>query len=1062
MFFTVEKITKQIELIHEAIHREVIEVENFRFHPGDLPGAEASDFDDSSWEHFEVGGYWGGYDEIAWFRTWIPIPEDWQEQAVALRFLVGPRDGGKSTAETMLFVNGKALQAIDVWHETARLPHEALHEPRLLVALRAWSGVYGVPERRHFKLAQLVRVDPAAWSFYYRAKTLLLAIEQMNERELRRVLLLEKLNEAFLRLDLLQPGSDAFYESIVTADETLQRGLAQFPEDRSQPKITGVGHSHIDMAWLWRLKHTREKAIRTFTTALHLMNQYPEYRYTHTTPQLYQFVQQDAPELFERVQQHVASGQWEVTGGMWVEADTLIPSGEALVRQILFGQRYFRETFGHTSKVLWLPDSFGFSWTLPQLMKLSGLKYFSTAILHWSRFNRFPLDTFRWRGIDGSEVLANFITTPGESRRSYTYIGRMEPDDVKGAWENYRQKQINDELLLPFGWGDGGGGPTADMLEMAKVQGHIPGNPRVRMGSIEEYYARLEQRLAGEDVPVWDGELYLELLRGSYTSQSRNKRANRKAEVLYHNAEWLAALADILNQSDAYPREALRTGWEILLLNQFHDILAGTSIRDVHADSLNQLGQVHTLGEQALQAARQRVLENIRSEKPGLVVFNGLGWERSGLARVPWRADLEGQTLTGADGTPLLQQRVTEQGQEALLLEVHGVPGLGYQLYDQSRAQTEKAMPPGEEGLSVTPEALENHYYRIEIGANGRIYALFDKLNRRQVLAPEQEGNRMEVFEDRSIGGEAWEIDLYYQEKSKPVTNLTSAVVEENGPLRGVLRLKWRFGQSSITQWVTLYRSSPRIDFVTLLDWHEHQTLLKAAFPLQIRATQVRYEIQFGSLERPTHWNTSWDVAHFENPAHKWVDLSEGNYGAALLNDSKYGYDVKDNVLRITLHRSPTGPDPEADQGEHHFTYSLLPHAGEWLDSPVVQEAYDLNNPLQAAVTEAHPKGSLPAAFGLAQVEAGSVILETVKASEDAKEGAWILRVYEYQGSHAARARICFGSPLARAAACNLLEEEDQPMQPEGDQLVFAIKPFEIKTFKVWLKGDKHQQYANK
>jgi alpha-mannosidase len=1044
MFFTVGKIQKLLEEIKSSIHRERRDIHQFRYIETDCPGAELPDFNDQAWNDFSTGGLWGGYDKIAWFRARVPIPPNWRDEKVILRFLVGPRDGYGSTAETQLYVNGFPLQGIDVWHEEAWLPPEYTRLDEIAIALRAWNGIYLTPPQRRFKEAALIKIDPPTERFYYLTNTLLQAIQQLDEHDLRRTSLLDLLNRAYIAINFFEPRSESYYSSIAVALEQLTQGLKTLQTGEIKPSVNAIGHSHIDMAWMWQSHHTREKARRTFSTMLHLMRQYPEFQYLHSSPQLYQFVQHDDPELYARIKEKIASGQWEATGGWWVESDTNLAGGESLVRQVLFGKRFFRREFGLDCKVLWMPDTFGFSWVIPQLMKKSGLEYFACSSIHWSKFNRFPHDTFHWRGMDGSQVLVTFFTAPGETNKNhYNYNGLANPYDVKTAWEHYRQKDDNTELLMPFGWGDGGGGPTREMLEAIRAQADLPGIPRVHIGKVEPYFERLAERLKEKQIPVWDGELYLELCQGVYTSQAYNKRANRRAERLYHDTEWLCSLAETLTGETAYPQDELNAGWEIILHNQFHDVLPGTSIPQVFEDCRADYARVEQIGQHALSRAQDALIRRVHTDEIAIVVFNPLAWSRGGLIELPWSEALGDKTLVTEDGKRLRTQAIESAEGKHVLLEVDSVPSLGYRVFP--------LVAPAAEGmdadkLTVTPTFLENRYYRLTLDAHGHMTSLFDKRNEREVLSAP--GNLLQIFDDRSISGEAWEIDLFYQDKVRVLEPLAEAVVEEIGPLRGVLRLVWRFASTTISQRLTIYRNSPRIDFRTELDWHEHQVLLKAAFPVQVRATRATYEIQFGSIERPTHWNTSFDMAHFENPAHKWVDLSEGNYGVALLNDCKYGYDVKDNVLRITLHRSPTEPDPTADQGRHEFTYSLLPHAGHWRESDVIQEAYDLNDPLFARSVPANPQGDLPGIYAWAEVDTDHVVLETVKKAED--ENAWIVRVYECKQYRSKEVTIRFGQHVQNAVECNLLEEDESPAAFDGNQLKFAITPFEIKTFKVW------------
>lgn len=1036
-FFTLEKIQKQLIDLRAARYRATRDIAVFKFREGKFPGAERPDFDDDAWADFHVGEAWGGYDVVAWFRARVPVPTDWRERQLALRFQVGPKDGGDGTAESMLYLAGQPVQGLDTWHEEAWLLPEHLPAGELAVAIKAWSGVYRIPAHRRFALAQLVWIDLDAHRLYHLMDALVLAAKALDPNDLHRFKLIEALNQAAHRVDFSRPGSDSFYASLGTATDFLAEQVRAWRgQGELKPGVVTLGHAHIDMAWLWRVSHTREKGAHTFATALHLMRQYPEYRFMHSSPQLYKFLQHDYPGLFARVKERVSAGDWEATGGMWIEADTNLTSGESLVRQFLFGQRYFREELGVEGKVLWLPDVFGYSAALPQIILKSGLKYFLTTKISWSQFNRFPYDTFRWRGLDGSEVLSHFVTTPDIDERFATYNGKVSPHAVMGVWEQYRQKDANDELIVLYGWGDGGGGPTREMLEAGRVLADLPGLPRVTPGTAEAFFERLDRRVSEQALPVWDGELYLEYHRGTYTSQAGVKRANRQAEALYHTVEWLGAAAGLL-AGQAYPHAALREGWELILLNQFHDILPGSSIHPVYEDAQADFARVRQIGAASAAQAQQRLLESIAVEQPSVVAFNPLGWARDELIALPWSEDMPApspvQVVEGAVG-------------KQALFWARDLPALGYASYPLAAPAAAEPEP-----MTVTARHLENHFYRLELNERGQITSLFDKRRGREVLAPGARANVFQAFEDRPLNFDAWDIDLYYQEKMIEVEELVEAVVEETGPLRGVLRLAWRLYGSTITQRLTLYAHSPRIDFRTEIDWHEHQVLLKAAFPVAVRATRATYEIQFGSVERPTHWNTSWDWARFEVCGHKWADLSEGDYGVALLNDCKYGHDIKDNLMRLTLLKSGIDPDPQADQGQHEFTYSLLPHAGDWRKGGVAPEAYALNNPAFAAVLPTMQAGPLPARWSLASVDADHVIIETIKQAEAGD--AVILRVYEYQQRRNPAVTLTLGRPMARAVECNLMEEGEAPVEHDDTTIRFAIAPFEIKTFKVWFQS---------
>jgi alpha-mannosidase len=478
--------------------------------------------------------------------------------------------------------------------------------------------------------------------------------------------------------------SERFYDSVRAAARVLSAELEVWHGARElKPLVTAIGHAHIDLAWLWRLQHSREKASRTFSTALHLMRQYPEYCFMHSAPQAYKFLETDYPEIFEQVKTRVAEGRWEITGGMWVEADTNLIGGESLVRQFLYGVRYAQGEFGVDMRVLWLPDVFGYSYALPQVAVKSGIRYFVTSKISWSQFNRFPYDTFRWRGLDGTELLTHFITTPEleSPGTAHTYNGQVTPAEVRGMWENYRQKDINEELLMLFGWGDGGGGPTREMLDRADVLRNLPGFPKVSLGRAEPFFERLTDRLRGEDVPVWDGELYLEIHRGTYTSQAFLKRANRKAEILYHNSEWLSSMADVLLGEHEYPMDELRAGWEAILLHQFHDILPGSSIRQVYEDAGREYERIEATGWRTLTAALDRVAWRVKVDAESVLVFNPLSWSRDDILALPWDGQRPPMTVVDQDGNAAPCQVVQEGIETRLLVEVHRVPALGYSAY---------------------------------------------------------------------------------------------------------------------------------------------------------------------------------------------------------------------------------------------------------------------------------------------------------------------------------------------------------------------------------------------
>ena len=1039
--FVLEKIEKYLsEDIRPTRHRKAVDIEPWKYLETSMDeridDAYPVDYDDSAWQDFRLWDTWGGYDRVAWFRTKLAVPEDFRGKQLAIRLLPGPRDGGDSTAEGLLYVNGAPVQGIDIWHDESLLEDKLCGEKELSLALKVWSGVLVPPKFRTFKVAQLIVLDRKVDRFCFMVDTVMHCARLLKEGDLRRIRLTKLLNQTFARVNFLNYPGEEYYRSIYEALDFLSAGLDKLAEtDEIKPLVYGVGHSHIDMAWLWRLNATREKASRTFSTVLNLMKQYPEYRFMHSSPQLYKFLEQDYPEIFSQVAERIREGQWEITGGMWVEPDTNVPSGESLVRQFLYGKRYIREKFGKETKLVWLPDVFGYSAAMPQIMKKSGMKYFMTTKISWNQYNHFPYDTFRWKGIDGSEMFTHFITTPEDGSWFYTYNGRMTPEDVVGVWENYKDKDKNDRLLIAYGWGDGGGGPTREMIEQTRVMKNIPGIPKAATSGAEEYFENLYTHVNHDELSVWEGELYFEMHRGTYTSQAANKRSNRKTEILLHNLEAVSFLADRLNGESSYPTEALDRMWERTLLNQFHDILPGSSIRQVYEDTAVDYAAIAKEGGELLDGALSRVCRTIRTAKDSVVLFNTTGLARSEYALLPWGGSLVSGCGVSDENGPCPSQET----KDGLLVYVRGVPAYGW------RTLQITAPSAAEEPMRLTETEAETPYYRITFTENGEIASLYDKENSRMVSCG-QPMNRFAAFEDKPQRFDAWDIDVYYKEKPYQAFALESTEIAECGAERAVLRRTWRFNRSTLTQDLILYRRSRRIDFVTTVDWKEEQVFLKTYFPVDVHASEATYEIQFGSLKRPTHTNTEWDFARFEVPGHRYADLSQADYGAAILNDCKYGWDIHENVMGLSLIKSAVRPDETADRRVHHFTYSFLPHAGAFTESSVPEEAVSLNMPLLTASAAGQEGAEDFGSFSFVSTDAPNVLLDTVKRSEDGS--ACVVRLYENRNA-SGETVLRFAWPIRSAVETNLCEEGETPVSFAGNTVTVPMGCFEVKTLKI-------------
>jgi len=580
------------------------------------------------------------------------------------------------------------------------------------------------------------------------------------------------------------------------------------------------------------------------------------------------------------------------------------------------------------------------------------------------------------------------------------------------------------------------------MLENGRRLGNIAGVPRCTFGRVSDCFEKLRDEGALEGLPVWNGELYFELHRGCQTSQARNKANNRRAEWLMREVELWSVLAYL--QGARYPRTEIQDCWKQLLTCQFHDILPGTSINEVYEWTDTVYGELfkkaETLRQKALAYLAQKIA--LKEKDTSLLVFNSLGWYRSGICEYHGKLPKGDFCVVNEDNEPVPFQRI---GHDRLLFEVRDVPPLGYSVYRLVVGY--RAGGNGGESVRADVRFMENESIRLEFGPRGTLTRIVDKRYHREVLPEGSEANELQFFEDLPHVWEAWDIDFNFESKKRVIKELDSIEVIENGPLRSVVRLSYTYGKSTIVQDVMLYAGSSRIDFVTRVDWHEKRTLLKAAFPVDIRSSYATYEVQFGTIERPTHRNRDFDAAQFEVPAQKWADLSEGNYGVSLLNDSKYGYDVKDNVMRLSLLRSPVDPDPLADQGEHQFTYALLPHVNDWREE-TVKEAYELNIPF-TVVPVSHATGDMDSEGFFASTDAENVILETVKLAEDSNEV--VLRLFEAYGERK-HVAIEFGFPVKQVWECDLMEENDKPVSCKDNTVELFISPYEIRTLKIALK----------
>lgn len=1045
MFFTVERIKRLLTELGGYICVNKLPVDNYKMKSCGYGEFIQLKEDTESWDTFNKGDLWGGRDKHFWFKTRIQIPESFEGKTVVYEVTTG-REGqwDATNPQFLVYINNAVSQGFDVNHGQLILSENVKAGEEFEISLYAYSGMQeGLVELN----SSIAVLDREVEKLYYDMKIPVDIAELLQDGDKNRIHILNCMTEAVNKIDLRVPFTESYYSSIKEASDYLEKEFyGKLCGEEDVIEIC-VGHTHIDVAWLWTLAQTREKAARSFSTVLSLMKQYPEYIFMSSQPQLYQYVKEDHPEIYAQIKEMVKEGRWEPEGAMWLEADCNLTSGESLVRQIVYGKRFFKEEFGVDSKLLWLPDVFGYSAALPQILKKSGVNYFMTTKISWNEYNKMPYDTFMWKGMDGTEVLTHFISTTdyrkdGKAGTGTTYNGDINASQVMGCWQRYQQKDINNEVLNCFGFGDGGGGATKQMLEAARrFEKGIPGAPKVKMGRALDYFEKLDEKLEGnKKLPKWVGELYLEYHRGTYTSVARNKKYNRKMEFLNLEAELLSVLNNAVSGSE-YPAGELKGCWETTLLNQFHDIIPGSSIKEVYEDSKKQYEHINSIGKTLIDKAAAGVASQIKLEEASAVVFNQLSFERNDMAE--FELPKGWNDISVYDGVKPVPSQVIENNK--VIFFAQGVPSKGYKSFtirNIRNNQSENTL------LKASNEELENKFFDIKLDSKGSLTSIYDKINEREVLMKGQRGNVIQAFEDKPYNWDAWDINIYYQEKMWEVEDVESIELIEKGPVRLTLEIRRRFLNSVIAQRIHLYNELNRIDFETFIDWKEKHILLKAAFPVDIHADKATYEIQYGNVERPTHWNTSWDYARFEVVAHKWADLSEDGYGVGLLNDCKYGHDIKDSVMRLTLLKSPASPNIDADREKHSFVYSLYPHSGDWKKGKVAQTAYNLNSPFTVKVEEAH-EGKLADVLSFFNVNKENVIIEVVKKAEDSE--AVILRMYEYQNRRTAVKCCTFGAIL-EIAECDLLENEIMKLQPKDSSFSFEIKPYEIKTFKVSFK----------
>jgi alpha-mannosidase len=1045
----------------EALTRQA-EAE-WHFH-ADVPHPEDPLLNDSDWGALTVkntsgpGGsnaneeHWAG---TRVFRRWIQIPEKingytTQGSRVSIDLRFGSPDGLKIT----VFSNGAILyRGSDDDILPMILTENAQPGQKFLVAARVVAPDEAQSEFLHSELTiepSHSRPDPAFLRMELLSARPIIAAYEEGKADRQ-----QQLESALKAIDFSpldrgdQTAFDASLKQSQAKLELLKPLLQQF-------NIRVVGNSHIDMAWLWPWTETVEVVRNTFQSVLDLMREYPDFKFTMSSARTYEWIQEKYPDLFKQIEQRVKEGRWEIIGGMWVEPDLNMPDGESLVRQILVGKSYFQKNFGVDVKIGWNPDSFGYNYQLPQIYKKSGMDYFVTQKLLWAHeFTTFPYKLFWWQSPDGSRLLTYF---------PHDYAGGIDAEplatDLSIWMPSIYGKTIPDkpEMMHLYGVGDHGGGPTRIMLDHAdQLRSPDAVYPKLEFSFARDFFSDLEKKLPNMQVPTWDGELYFAYHRGVFTTQAETKRRIRRAEETVLNAEKFASLASLYGRP--YPHDGMELTWKNLLFDHFHDIMPGSGIAVNYLDAKRNLENVDRAANDVTMGSLREIAAHVNTQGAGVpvLIFNSLSWPRTEVAEVEAQLPAPVQQIEVVDssGSPAESQLLSLDAEthSARFLLLSSTPSLGYKTYFV-RAAT--AAPAVRSMLKASSDTLENEFLRVSIDRQtGCMTSLFDKRSGTEALAPAETdtggsktsacGNLLQTFVDKPKQWDAWNIDADFEKQHWDLDKADEVKLLESGPLRAVIQIKNHFQNSTFVRDVTLYAGVPRIDVKMMVEWHEKHILLKVAFPVSAHSDKATFEIPFGSVERPTTRNTPAELAQFEVPAQRWADISDSKHGFSLLNDCKYGYDAKGNVLRLSLLRSPEWPDPHADEGHHEFTYSLYPHGGGWKESLTIRRGYELNYKLISLPFEKH-QGSLAPEHSFLQAQPDNVIVTALKKAED--ENAMVVRFYEWAGKDG-EVTIQLPPDAESAAETDLMEKPIGKLSVHNGGVSLHTKPYEIKTIKV-------------
>ncbi len=973
-----------------------------------------------------IGDRWQtGYDEAHWFKKQVTVSEGLAGKPLRLELNIG--------GESLVKVNGVIRGSVtsgEQWQHREAIFIDTYNAGDVLdieIEAAVNSGAFcdaamdGAKQTEYqFRKARLVAVDPVCEGYIYDLEVAFRALDFIKDDYIHAAVY-RAIDESLhtVDFDFDEPRVRA---SIAKAADVFADLLGQI-KYTPQSEIILTSHSHIDVAWLWRIQESVRKSARTFSNNIALMDLFPEMTFAQSQAVLYDMMKQHYPDVYERIKEKVRNGQWDVAGNVWVEADTNIASGEALIRQLLYGREYFMTEFGKVSDTYWLPDCFGFSWALPQIIRRSGMKNFITSKLNNNDTNRFPHTLFRWKGNNGEEILAYL------QRASYN--GEFDIGELMDAETNDEKKIVSTTMAM-FGRGDGGGGATHDMLEKGKRLKNYPGLPATRIGHVDGFFDEVREKW--DELPVWNDEMYYENHRGTYTSQAFVKKYNRLNEYLLSRDEMLSVFAGAVC-GYAYPKEELEKCWKIMLTNQFHDILPGSSIHAVYDDCRRDYADLTKRTTALRDNALAALNATIACDKNSVIVWNLTSFNQN----CPVSVEVDGEDVCALDknGNRLPSSVEKKDGRFILTFIPDSLPCVGYKVFRLGKVEKSTAT------VTATTALLENEKLRVEFDENGIITSIYDKINTRETL--DGRGNILSVSQDKCVHETAWNLEENYKKKMWELNEADEISVVAADERHGTIRIRRTFNKSTITQDITLNAGDDTLVFDTVADWWETDKVLKAGFDVNILNTQATFEIAHGAIVRPTHRNNCFDAAKFEVCAHKWADLSECGYGVSILNDCKYGYDILDSHFRITLMRAPTCPDRTGDHGINTFTYVYYPHKESWENAETVKKALGLNiKPIASLSDGGNGSGENEKSF--VTIDSDNVILEAVKAAQDGR--GFIVRVVETERRRGT-VKLNWNLPGTKATETNLMEIDETAASFENGTLTFDIKPFEVKTFRI-------------